>query len=71
MEYKKIGTWEAIVCFDEKESLYIISYDGHGGAFVCDSNLEKAERKFIEAMELSFTVRAILRSKEKANIFFN
>jgi len=60
MTRKKIDKWDAIVLFDEIHKVYTIYYDGIGGAIISDKDLEIAEKKFAEMMELAKAVRKVL-----------
>ena len=53
MEKRKLDKWDATIDFDEKKKLYVISFDGSGGAIVSDADLAKAEKKFVENMILA------------------
>ena len=61
MERKKIDKWDAIIYFDEVEKLHTITYDGKGGAIICDSDLVKAQDGFIEAMNLAEAVNKFIQ----------
>jgi hypothetical protein len=65
MERKKIDKWDAMISFDEKEKIYVICYDGEGGAIISDENLKVAESKFIEAMYLAEGVNKLLHFNER------
>ena len=60
IERRKIDKWDALILFSKEDNIYTISYDGVGGAVVSDKDLIKAEGKFIEAMNLSESVRKFI-----------
>lgn len=64
MEKRIIGKWEAIIEYDEEEKLYIITFNGEGGAIVSDKDLPEAERKFIDGMLLSESVGKLLNFED-------
>lgn len=56
-EKVKLKNWNAEISFDKAEKLFIITYDGIGGAIIANANREVAERKWIDSMQLSDSVR--------------
>jgi hypothetical protein len=68
MTHRKIDKWDAIIFFDEDEKLYTITWSGKGGAIISDGNLEEAERKFIEAMNVAESVQKLLHFKEHGTL---
>lgn len=62
MEQRKIGEWNALVSFDEVEGLHVITFDGEGGASISSTDLEEAERKFIEMMNLAVISNDLLKN---------
>lgn len=59
---KKIDLWDALVFTDKNE--VCIALDGEGGAVVGGNNYKDVEAKFIEAMDLSESVKKLLYFKE-------
>ncbi len=66
-EKRKVGKWPATIYHpcDDTGWRYTISYDdGNDGAVISDVNLEKAEKKFIEAMTLGNAVYKLMYFSE-------
>ena len=61
---RKIGKWEAIIDYNEAEQLYIITFNGEGGAIVSNKYLPEAERKFIDGMLLAEAVDKLLNFED-------
>lgn len=66
--HKKIDKWDAMIFFDEVDKLYTIMLNGKGGAITSDANLKEAERKFVEAMNVSDSVQKLLHFKEHGTL---
>ena len=58
----KVGKWDALVYTDKND--ICIALDGEGGALVGGNNYEDVKAKFIEAMDLSESVKKLLYFKE-------
>jgi hypothetical protein len=65
---KKINNWDAIISFDKETKIYTIAWSGRGGAIICDSNLEEAERKWIEAMNVSVSVKKLFNFRQDGEL---
>ena len=68
MEQRKIGEWNALVSFDEVEGLHVITFDGEGGASISSTDLEEAERKFIEMMNLAVISNDLLKNNSREKL---
>lgn len=64
IEYKKLKNWDAIIFLNEKENEYVVAYNGVGGAIIAHTNKEEAEKRWIDAMQLSDAIRKLLYFKE-------
>ena len=69
--FAKIDKWNGIVLYDKQEKSFIIIHRGKGGAVVSDTNLQKAEQKFIEAMNLAEKAKKLLEIIDEKNKPFN
>jgi hypothetical protein len=50
MQKELINGYNAIVIFDDTTKEYTVMFDGDGGAFISDKDINVAKLKFAEAM---------------------
>ena len=64
LERRTIGGYNAIVYFDPINHRFTITSNGIGGAIIGEYNLVDAEKKFIEAMDISTEAHKLLNSRQ-------
>jgi len=60
----KLDKWEALIFHDKNEDCYTICWTVKGGAIISNKNKDKAIEAWIEAMNLSDSIRKLMYFKE-------
>ena len=63
-EIVELDKWEALIFHDKNEDCYTICWTGKGGAIISNKDKDKAIGTWVEAMNLSDSIRKLMHFKE-------